>query len=193
MASAERRVFLPTRGLAIGWAGIVVAVGFGLAMVASSPGRGGLLSALALFGFAWLVWVVLTRPRVRIDGADIEVVNSVRSTTIPGELVDAVRMRAYLELVAGERRYVCAGIGHKGKSVFRGDADRARGLVMDEPGKAPYVENPVARVQELLQGTVDAAHRRPRPDPGAVRSRWDVVPLLVLGVLVAAAVVTALV
>lgn len=193
MATAATRVFLPTRGLVIGWIGVVVAVGFGLLLVATSPSRGGLLSALLLFGFGWLVWVVLSRPRVRVRNADIELVNSMRSTTIPGELVDTVRMRAYLELAVGDRRYICAAIGHKGKALVRGDADRARGLVTDEPGKAPYVDNPAVRVQEVLQETVDAAHRRPRPEPGGVRVHWDVIPLAVLALVVAAAVVTALV
>jgi len=169
----------------VGWLAAAVAGALGIFFVVSSPTLGGVRACLVVWLVTWCSWAVLIRPRVDVQDDVIVLVGSVRDVRIPAARVDAVRVRAYLELVVGRRRYTSAAIGYRPSSLARGHADRARGLVSE--GGRKQVENPTAYAAEYLRSVVAQARERGGEAPPITASvAW--VPLGSLIGLVLAAV-----
>ena len=142
----------------VGWLAAGAAVALGIYFVVSSPTLGGVRACLVIWLVAWCAWAVLIRPRVDVEDDVIVLIGSVRDVRIPAARVDAVRVRAYLELVVGRRRYTSAAIGFRPSSLARGHADLARGMVTE--GRRRQVESPTAYAAEYLRSVVAQAQAR---------------------------------
>ncbi|BBH16318.1 hypothetical protein Back2_06050 [Nocardioides baekrokdamisoli] len=175
----------------IGWISAAAAAALGAYLFVDSPTVGGARACLVVWGVAWVAWVVLVRPHVAVDGDAIVLTNSLRDLRIPAAAVDNVRVRSYLELTVGRKRYTSPAIGFKRSSLARGDADVARGLVASPAGRQ-YVESGVAYAVDYLRSAVSEAKSKGE-DPGPVFAIFPRAPWLSLAALVLAAVLTFLV
>ena len=169
----------------VGWLAGGVAAALGIFFVVSSPTLGGVRACLVVWLVTWCAWAVLIRPRVDVQDDVIVLIGSVRDVRIPAARVDAVRVRAALELVVGRRRYTSAAVGFRPSSLARGHADLARGLVSE--GGRREVESATAYAAEYLRSVVAQARERGGEAPPITSSvAW--IPLGSLIVLVLAAV-----
>jgi hypothetical protein len=114
-------------------------------------------------GLAAFCGVVLyastVRPRVLVRGHDLVLRNMLSTVSVPLAAVEELAVRQVLAVRAGDKRYVCAGVGRSLRQALKGSAmQRAReemgGLrgeiaAVREPGMsyADYVE---IRLQELV-------------------------------------------
>lgn len=149
---------------------------------------GGARACLIVWGIAWLAWIALVRPRVDVEDGIIVLVNGLRDVRIPAAAVENVRVRSYLELTVGSKKYSSPAIGFKRSSLARGDADVARGIVASQGGRQ-YVESSVAYAVDYLRMTVNDAKLR-GDLPGPVVRSFPKAPWLVLAVLVMASALT---
>lgn len=172
----------------IGWISLAAAVALGMFLFADSPTVGGARACLVVWGVAWVAWVVLVRPQVRVEDDTIVLINGLRDLRIPAAAVDNVRVRSYLELTVGRKRYTSPAIGFKRSSLARGDADVARGLVSSGGGRQ-HVESSVAYAVDYLRTTVHGARSRGEV-PGPVVATFPKVPWATLAALVLAAAAT---
>ena len=176
------RTFRPTRGLFLGVTGILAAVVAGVLFAVMSWSAGSVELCLALWLFAWLLWVVLLRPCVRLGEREVWVGGSLRTARLPAERIESVSVRQYLKIEVGTdrrtRTYTCAAIGHSRRALGRATQEPLRGLVVDDHQRAAVVSQ-AERLRELVQELADAAHRRPREVVPAVRSSWDLLPVVV--------------
>lgn len=153
-----------------------------------SPTDGGARACLVVWGIAWLAWIVLVRPRVSVEHGTIVLINGLRDIRIPAAAVDDVRVRSYLELTVGKKRYTSPAVGFKRSSLARGDADVARGLVATEGGRH-YVESGVAYAVDYLRAAVNEAKSR-EGSPGPAVATFPKVPWLTLMALLLVAALT---
>jgi hypothetical protein len=115
--------------------------------------------AAALLGGV-LIWTSTIRPRVLVHGTDLVLRNMIDTLHIPLAAIDEIVVRQVMAVRAGDRRYVCAGVGRSMRQALRGSpAQKARRevgaltgemAVEMEPGilYADFVEN---RVNELIR------------------------------------------
>lgn len=139
----------------------------------------------AVFGFAlapslflcWLLWLILYRPAVHYDSSSATVVNIGRIHVIPWARVTAVVQKVNLVFELRSGRTISAwGVPYPRRP---GNLER----LIDRRTRRPYDLDVNAR-------TLDEMRRSAAPSATQVDSRWDVVPLMMGAVLLAAAVVT---
>lgn len=185
------RTFRPTRGLFVGVVGMLAAGVSGAAFALSSWSSGSVELCLALWLFAWLLWVVLLRPCVRLGEREVWVGGSLRTVRLPAERIESVSVRQYLRIDTDERSYTCAAIGHTRRDLRAARQGSLRGLVVDESGRSS-VSSQGERLRELIEEMARAAHRRPRAEVPIVSATWDRLPVLTgLALVVALAVAVA--
>jgi len=109
---------------------------------------------------ASVVWTSTLRPRVLVQGSSLVLRNMVTTVRIPLAAIEEVAVRQVLAVRAGDKRYVCAGVGRTLRQAIKGSAvQRAReqmgGLRAEiatvvEPGLiyADYIE---LRLRELIK------------------------------------------
>jgi hypothetical protein len=148
---------------------------------------------------AAVIWSSTLRPRVLVQGSSLVLRNMVTTVRIPLAAVEEVAVRQVMAVRAGDKRYVCAGVGRTLRQAMKGSAvQRAReqmgGLrseiaTVAEPGMiyADYIE---LRVRELVNE--DRVRRglkamSPELDELALQTRrelaWPEIAALVLSVL----------
>lgn len=189
--------FKPTSGMIVGYAGLVVMVGFLAYVVLTVHTVTGLRLGFALAFVAVLTWVTQLRPRATAYPDFLRMKNGVLDTDIPLALIDDVTVRQTLNVWVGDVRYVCIGIGKAPRSMIK-TKKRSAGAVLGASRMRQYAEQAdrtqpdqtathyetfvVTRIEEL----VDAARRElgGRAPEGCVRRTlvWpEAVALVVLG------------
>ena len=109
---------------------------------------------------AVVIWTSTLRPRVLVQGSSLVLRNMLTTVWIPLAAIEEVAVRQVMAVRAGDKRYVCAGVGRTLRQAIKGSAvQRAReqmgGLRAEiatvvEPGLiyADYIE---LRVRELIK------------------------------------------
>ena len=109
---------------------------------------------------ATVIWTSTLRPRVLVQGSSLVMRNMLSTVRIPLATIEEIAVRQVMAVRAGDKRYVCAGVGRTLRQAIKGSAvQRAReqmgGLRAEiatvvEPGLiyADYVE---LRVRELVK------------------------------------------
>jgi len=115
---------------------------------------------------AVLIWTSMLRPRVLVHGSSLVMRNMVTTVRIPLAAVEEIAVRQVMAVRAGDKRYLCAGVGRSLRQAMQGSMmQRARQQVgglsgevaaVAEPGMiyADYVE---MRLHELVKA--DRARR----------------------------------
>jgi hypothetical protein len=152
------------------WIGLVV-----LAVVLGTPLA---LADWHLFGFAigpalllaWILWFVLYRPAIHYDAARAVVINFGRVHVLPWGHVTHIRQGISLvfDLDAG-----------KPVSAYGAPAPRRTGNVMGNFDRKTRPVETFHREAELLDGF----RRGAAPDAAPVTVSWDVIPLVIGGIL----------
>lgn len=187
-------IFRPSSGVIVTvlvWVVAAVIIG-SLVAVGSGPGAELWPIAPVAVAVAWLTWVLLWWPRVRLAGEGIEVRNPFRTTRIPWTDLDEVDARGTLVLStpAGP---VKAWAAPPAVNRLRRRADaiaRIRGRGGQTTASA-RVRNDDPNVAEAIERSRDGRHRLPSTaDPyPSVSTSWNIAVLIVSVVVVAVAVV----
>ncbi len=178
MPKQEERgyVIRPTSSIVAFWVAVaVLLVVVGVPLFTADWHTFGFVLPLSLF-LAWVLWIVLLRPGLRYDAAKAVVTNIGRTHTVPWPRVAGVRQRlnVVFELDTG-----------KSIEAWGAPYPRKRSNVLNGFSKDPaQSEYDFDQRAELLESFRKAAPASDEP----VRSRWDVVPLLI-GLVLAIAVV----
>ena len=113
-----------------------------------------------------LIWTSTLRPRVMVQGSFLVLRNMLSTVRIPLAAIDEVVVRQVLAVRAGEKRYVCAGVGRSLRQAMKGSAAmRAReqtggltgelaGSAVAEPEVRPgviYADFVELRIRDLIQ------------------------------------------
>jgi hypothetical protein len=186
--------FAPNGGTVIAVLGAVVILGF-LVGWAVEPDEVPLWVPGATLLGGVVLYTSTVRPRVLVVGHELVLRNMLSTAYIPLAAIEELAVRQVLAVKAGDKRYVCAGVGRSLRQAMKGSAvQRARedmgGLrgeiaAVREPGMnyADFVE---IRIQELVNE--DRARRgiakfSPEADELAEQARrepaWPEIALLV--------------
>lgn len=103
--------FHPTSGRFVGFGSIAVIAGLLVYVVVNVHSFDGLRLGTGLVFFGVLVWVTQLRPRATVYPETLHLQNSVRDVRVPLTMIEGVSVGRMLSVWAGERRYVCTGIG----------------------------------------------------------------------------------
>lgn len=111
--------FPPTSGTINGWIGVL----FSLAVVGYIAIDGHTLVGLRI-GLAFAViglvgYAYLIRPRIRVRGGHLSLLNPLEEVIIPLALVRTVSVRAATLVFVGDRRYVGVAVGRKLRQIAR--------------------------------------------------------------------------
>jgi hypothetical protein len=189
--------FPPTSGTISGWIGVVVSLAIVGYVVVDGHTRVGLRIGLAfalvgLVGYAYLI-----RPRIRVRGSDLSLLNPLEEVVIPLALVRTVSVRAATLVFVGDKRYVGVAVGRKLRQIAR--ASVPSGSVGGLPSflnmgagrgiSAATAQRGGNNVPDLVEEWVStraADAKQAGPAPGAVVRReptwWLIAPLAVLAV-----------
>jgi len=109
---------------------------------------------------AMVIWTSTLRPRVLVQGSSLVLRNMLTTVWIPLAAIEEVAVRQVMAVRAGDKRYVCAGVGRTLRQAIKGSAVqrareqmgglRAEAATVVEPGLvyADYVE---LRIRELIK------------------------------------------
>jgi len=76
---------------------------------------------------AMVIWTSTLRPRVLVQGSSLVLRNMVTTVRIPLAAIEEVVVRQVMAVRAGDKRYVCAGVGRTLRQAIKGSAvQRAR-------------------------------------------------------------------
>lgn len=192
--------FKPTTGSFIGWAGMATAA-FALGYTAIYVHNVvGLRIGLGAVFAAVVIWVSQLRPRATAYPDVLHLKGALRDTHVPYLLIDEVAMGQTLNVWAGDRRFVCIGIGkslgtdirQRAKKERQGSllgssrqhefSERAEAAAPDQRAM-DYQTFVVTRIEELVDEARREQKRRPdRAVPGDVRQVYAVPELVALTV-----------
>ena len=119
LANQPLERFKATSGQAVGWGGLIFAAVIVGYVVLAHHTLTGLRVALGMVLFALVVWMTQLRWRATLYPDGVVLRNGARDAVLPLVLVDAVTVRQTLNVWAGERRYVCVGIGRSARSMVK--------------------------------------------------------------------------
>lgn len=185
-------MFRPSSGVIVTvviW--VIAAVILGtLVLVGDGPGSELWPMVPAIGAVAWLTWVVLWWPCVRLAGEGVDVRNPFRTIRIPWSDIVDVDSRGTLVLTTPAGR-VKAWAAPPAVSSFQRRADavaRARARIMPRPAPKKDVEPDVAETIRRIQ---TGRYRLPTTGEtyATVTVSWNVVVIVVSVVAVAAAIV----
>lgn len=187
--------FRPTSGQVVGHLTLAV-IGILVVNIAVNERTvTGLRAATGMLFFGAVVWTMLLRPRVTAYADALHMHNSVRDVVIPYVAVEDVTLGRVLSVWAGERRYVCTGIGAPARTVARGagrgPASLAAGTATG-PGQGGYAGFVRSRILELVEDAKRRAAREGGTTDARPRHVWAWRQVVVLGVTGAAFVVSLL-
>jgi hypothetical protein len=103
--------FKPTTGFIVGYFSLAFVALVLVFVVFSVHTTTGLRVGVAMVFAAALIWATQIRPRAAAYADRVVLKNSFQDTTVPLLLVDDVSVGTTLNVWAGEKRYVCIGIG----------------------------------------------------------------------------------
>lgn len=150
--------FAPNGGTLIAVLGGLAVAGFIVAWAVDADEVPLWVPGVALFGGV-LVYVSTIRPRVLVQGHDLVLRNMLSTVYIPLASIEEMAVRQVLAVRAGDKRYVCAGVGRSLRQALKGSAVqkareemggiRGEMAAVREPGMnyADFVE---VRLQELI-------------------------------------------
>lgn len=180
MASEVER-FPPTNGRVSGIVGLVVV---GVVLVASILDAGAEVAPWLVCGCLFavvVIWVVLLRPAVRVEGTDLVLRGEVDTRRVPLAAVERVVVGPVLAVSVDGRRYTNTAIGRSRRQSRKDDREETvQGMSV-----GAFVESRIAALAE------DARLRR--VEPGAVRRAWAWPEITALVVTALATVVAILV
>ncbi|MGB4777778.1 hypothetical protein [Microbacterium sp.] len=163
------------------WAGVSVMalIGIDFAVIQNWPLLATSLPFLLFL--AWVLWIMLLRPRVVYDSERARVISFLRTYDLPWPRVAAIRQRLHLmfELESGRVITAYAVTASRGPGAIVRTATRRIG---DDPGA-------FTRTADDL----DQVRRNATPSSEQTRSGWDVLPIALGAVLLVAMVVTLIV
>jgi hypothetical protein len=113
--------FAPNGGVFMAGVGGLVAVAMIVAW-ATGPERETLWVPCLAIVIALLVWTSTLRPRVLVQGSSLVLRNMLSTVRIPLAAVEEIVVRQVLAVRAGEKRYVCAGVGRSLRQAMKGSA-----------------------------------------------------------------------
>ena len=155
--------FAPNGGRVVTGLGAVVVVAMILAW-ATDPTRGTFWVPCLALVIALLLWTSTLRPRVMVEGWSLVLRNMLSTVRIPLAAVDEVAVRQVMAVRAGDKRYVCAGVGRSLRQALKGSAamrarQQAGGLTGEfasdpEPELKPgmiYADYVELRIRELAK------------------------------------------
>jgi hypothetical protein len=188
--------FKPTNGFIVGYVSLAfVAVVLAYSVI-SVHTLTGFRVAVAMVFVGTVIWATQLRPRAALYTRVLVLRNSIQDTWVPLELVEDVDIGAFLSVWAGEKRYVCIGIGRGrrprrrradnssllGKSRWREFADMADKSAPDQSAMA-YETFVVRRIEELSDAAKKEADAN-APKPAVRRTlAWPETVLLVVSAL----------
>ena len=141
---AEERLFRPTSGTGVGWAGIVLAAVALGSVVFGSHSLGAVRFGLATLIFALLVWCFMLRPRVVVGTTDLELRNPFHSWHVPLAGIRRVAVRAVTRVYTDERRFDGVAVGRPARSLMPGRPARQQSLGVPGFGATRIGEDPNA-------------------------------------------------
>ncbi len=154
--------FARNGGSFISVVGGLAVVGFLVGWLVDMDGVPLWVPAAALVG-AVVLWTSTIRPRVAVEHAELVLRNMFSDVRIPLVTIEEIAVQQVLAVRAGEKRFVCAGVGRSLRQVMMGSSmQKARaevggltgelggGVASMEPGinYGDYVET---RVRELIK------------------------------------------
>jgi hypothetical protein len=155
--------FAPNGGRVVAGIGVVVVVAMIVAW-ATDPTRGTFWVPCLALVIALLLWTSTMRPRVLVEGWSLVLRNMLSTVRIPLAAVDEIAVRQVMAVRAGDKRYVCAGVGRSLRQALRGSAamrarQHAGGLTGEfakdpEPELKPgmiYADYVELRIRELVK------------------------------------------
>ena len=113
---------------------------------------------------AMVIWTSTLRPRVLVQGSSLVLRNMLTTVWIPLAAIEEVAVRQVMAVRAGDKRYVCAGVGRSLRQALKGSAamrarQQAGGLTGEfasdpEPELKPgmiYADYVELRIRELAK------------------------------------------
>jgi hypothetical protein len=192
--------FRPSSGQGVGWTGLVLLCGGAVWAVAADPGLPSLRVGLGMLLAATVVWVAMLRPRaaVRHDEGLLVLRNPLSDTYVPLSRIDQVSVRQTLDVLVGDERYVCIGIGRSARETMRRRRQTLTELESPTGHSAPaageaYGDFVARRISTLAHEARSSARRRtddPALHPPAVRREWALPEAALLAVLTLAFLAT---
>ena len=150
--------FAPNGGTVIAVLGGIAVVAFVVGWAVDPDDVPLWVPGVALFGGV-LLYASTVRPRVLVRGSELVLRNMLSTVFIPLAAIEELAVRQVLAVRAGDKRYVCAGVGRTLRQALKGSAvQRAReqmgGLrgemaAVREPGMS-YADFVEVRLQELV-------------------------------------------
>lgn len=172
--------FHPTSGRVIGVLALVATAAVLVLGVVDAPHGIPLPLVPGCLLAALVIWVVLLRPAVRVEGDDLVLRGSLDTRWVPLASVDRVSVGVLLVALVDGRKYASAAVGRSRREAGRDD----KAAAASETGVDPANQSYGGYVQSRLQRLVDDAHAQGKP-AGAVRRAWawpEIAGLAVLGV-----------
>ena len=164
MASTDREDvtverFAPNGGTVIGVLGALAVIAFVVGWAVAPDEVPLWVPAVALFGGV-VLYTSTVRPRVLVQGYDLVLRNMLSTLFIPLASIEELAVRQVLAVRAGDKRYVCAGVGRSLRQAMKGTTmQRARdrtGLMTGESNSGArqpeinYADFVEMRLQELV-------------------------------------------
>jgi hypothetical protein len=193
--------FQPTSGRLVGSLSLAVILGLLVYLLVNVHTVNGLRLGAGLVFFAVLVWVTQLRPRATLYSETLHLQNSVRDVTVPLAAIEGVSVGRMLSVWAGEKRYVCTGIGtplrkmvklkSRGPSSLLGwdrleaYTEEATPLRPDQSAMdySDFVETRIVDMVEDAQRRSAATPEAAEPQVHLAWARLEIVALAVTGVL----------
>jgi hypothetical protein len=113
--------FAPNGGQVVAGIGALVVLGMIVAW-ATDPEQDTLWVPCLALVIALLIWTSTLRPRVLVEGSSLVLRNMLSTVRIPLAAIDEVVVRQVMAVRAGEKRYVCAGVGRSLRQAMKGSA-----------------------------------------------------------------------
>lgn len=178
----EARTLRPASSVAVAVLGAVI----GLSLIVPAlfaAERNWALASTTTLGLI-LLWLFIVRPCVRIHAEGVRIVNPLRTFDITWPMIDEVRSRWTLELVAQGRRYPAWGAPAetRRRRGRRGPAGRGAGTAggsVAEPERHSKAEAGVVAAEIEARVAADRQRRQGRTPRIAVHS-WDRVSVALL-------------
>jgi hypothetical protein len=118
--------FAQNGGYLVAGCGALVVAGMLIGWVLDPDGVPLWVLPLALV-VALAIWTSTVRPRVLVQGSSLVLRNMVTTVRIPLAAVEEIAVRQVMAVRAGDKRYLCAGVGRTVRQAMQGSAmQRAR-------------------------------------------------------------------
>ena len=173
--------FHPTSGRVVGVVALLATAAVLVIGVVDAPNGVPLALVPGCLLAALVIWVVLLRPAVRVEGEDLVLRGAVDTRWVPLAAVDRVSVGVLLVALVGDRRYASSAVGRSRREARRDD----KAAAASDRGVDPADQSYGGFVQSRLERLVEDARAQGKP-AGVVRRAWawpEIVGLVVLGLV----------